>query len=54
MKLFETEWNWSLSPITFLISLPTVLSKTIGLNDLGESYEDLLGFGITTVVDVLK
>jgi len=40
--------------MTFLINLPTMLSKTIGLNNLEESYEDLLGLGITTVVDFLK
>ena len=40
--------------MTFLISLPKVLSKTIGLKDLGVLYEDLLSFGITTIVDVLK
>ena len=38
----------------FLISLPMVLSKTIGLKDLGELYNNLLGFGITTIIDVLK
>ena len=40
--------------MTFLINLPTVLSKMIGLNDLGESYKDLLGLEIMTVVDFLK
>jgi len=40
--------------MTFSISLPKVLSKTIGLKDLDMSYEDLLGFGITMVVKILK
>jgi len=31
-----------------------MLSSTIGLNDLGELYNALLGLGITTVVDLLK
>ena len=40
--------------MTFSISLPKVLRKMIGLKDLGISYEDLLGFGITIVVEILK
>ena len=40
--------------MTFSISLPKVLSKTIGLNDLGESYNDLFGLGMITVDDLLK
>jgi len=31
-----------------------MLSKTIGQNDLVESYEVLLGLGMIKVVDVLK
>jgi len=54
MKLLDMTWNWSLSPITFSISFPSVLRSTIGLKDLGESYTTLLGFGITTVVKFLK
>ena len=46
--------NWSLSPITFLISLPTVLNRTIGLKDFGELYNFLFGLGMTTVIDLLK
>ena len=46
--------NWSLSPITFLISLPTVLSRTIGLKNFGKSYDFLFGLEMTTVVDLLK
>jgi len=47
-------WNWSLLLITFLISLPIVLRKTIGLKNLGESYNDSLGLGITIVNKILK
>ena len=46
--------NWSLSPITFLISLPTVLSKTIGLKDFGELYDVLFSLGMIIVIDLLK
>jgi len=54
IKLLDTVCNCSLSPMTFLISLPIVLKRTIGLNDLGESYNFLLGLGITIIVEVLK
>ena len=54
MKLFAVTWNWILSPITFSINLPSLFSSTIGLNDLGELYEGLLGLGIITVKDLLK
>ena len=54
IKSLDTVWNCSLSPMTFSISLPIVLRRTIGLNDLGESYDFLLGLGITIVVEVLK
>ena len=54
MTLFIVVRNWSFSPITFSISLSIMLSKTIGLNDLGESYEALLSLGIMTVIDFLK
>ena len=40
--------------MTFLISLPSVLSKTIGLNVFVESYNTLLGFGIMIDNDILK
>ena len=40
--------------MTFSISLPTVLSRIIGLNNLKKSYRDLLSFGIMTVIDFLK
>ena len=54
IKSLAITWNWILSPMTFSISLPKVLSKMIGLNDLGESYDDLFGLGIITVDDLLK
>jgi len=54
MKSLEAIWNWILSPITFSISLPNVFSRTIGLEDLDESYNNLLGLGIIIVVDFLK
>jgi len=31
-----------------------VFNKMIGLKDLGELYNDLFGFGMTMVVDILK
>ena len=40
--------------MTFSISFPNVLSKTMGWKDLGESYDSLFGFGMTIVVDDLK
>ena len=54
MKLFDVMLNWSLSPITFSMSLPTVLRKTISLNDLGESYNFLFSLGMTIIVNLLK
>jgi len=36
MKLFAAMANWSLSPITFSMSFPTVLSRTMGLKYFGE------------------
>jgi len=54
IKLFEAVLNWRHSPMTFSISLPTVLRRTIGLKALGESYDFLLGLGITIIVDLLK
>jgi len=46
--------NWRCSPMTFWMSLPTVLRRTISLKALGESYDFLLGLGITIIVDFLK
>ena len=54
MKLFDVVLNWSLSLITFSMSLPTVLKRTIGLNDLGESYNFLFSLEMTIIVDLLK
>ena len=54
MKLLAAMINYSLSLITFLINLPIVLSRTMGLKDLGVLYDFLFGLGITTVVDLLK
>ena len=54
IKLLLTMWNCNLSPITFSISFPRVLSKTISLNDLGKSYDGLLGLGMITIDDILK
>jgi len=54
MKSLEAIWNWILSPITFSISLPNVFSRTMGLKDLGKSYNNLLDLGIIIMVDFLK
>ena len=54
IKLFAAVRNWSLLPITFSISLPNMLSSTISLNNLGESYNALLGLDIITIIDLLK
>ena len=40
--------------MTFLINFPNVFRSTMGLKDFGESYDVLLGFGITIVVEFLK
>ena len=40
--------------MTFSISLTKVLRRIMGLNAFGESYNILLGFGITIVVEILK
>ena len=54
MKLFEINWNCSLSPITFLISFLIVLRKTIDLKALGELYDSLLSLGMMIDVETLK
>ena len=54
INLFEAILNWSLSPITFLMSLHTVLRRIIGLNVLGKLYDFLFGLEMITVVDLLK
>jgi len=40
--------------MTFSMSLPTVLRRTIDLKALRELYDFLLGLGITIIVDLLK
>ena len=40
--------------MTFLINLLSVFNKTIGLKDLGISYDALLGFRMMIVIEVLK
>ena len=40
--------------MTFLISLPSMFNKMMGLKNLGISYDALLGFRMTIVVKVLK
>ncbi len=40
--------------ITFLISLPRVLSRTMGRKAFGLSYDVLFSLGMTTVVEILK
>lgn len=54
MKLFEIDWNWSLLPMTFSMSLPKVLRRIISQKDLRESYNSLLGFGLIIDMDILK
>jgi len=38
----------------FLTSFSNIFKRTMGLNDLGISYDALLGFGITIIVNILK
>ena len=54
MKSFAATWNWSLSAMTFLMSLPKVFRRMIEQKDLEWSYVCLLGLGIVTIVDLLK
>ena len=54
MKLLEATVNWSHSAITFSMSLPRVLKRMIGWKAFGLLYDDLFGFGMTTMVDTLK
>ena len=54
MKLFEIKWNCKNSLITFSISFPSMLRRTMGLKALGELYDFLLGFGIIMDVKILK
>ena len=54
IKLLEIVWNWRHSPIIFSKSFLIMLRRTIDQYDLGELYVDLLGLGITIIVEVLK
>ena len=36
IKFIEINWNWSLLPMTFLISLSSIFNSIIGLNTFGE------------------
>ena len=54
IMFFDKVWNWSLSPITFSISLLNVFKRIIGLNIFEVLYEALLSLGIMIDVDVLK
>jgi len=54
MNPLAMDLNWSLLLITFLMSFPRVLKRMMGQKVLGESYEALLGLGITMVMDCLK
>jgi len=40
--------------MTFSMSFSRVLKRTMGLNDFGESYNSLLGFGMMILIEVLK
>ena len=54
MKLLLVTVNWSLSATTFSMSLPIVLSRTIGWKAFSWSYEGLLGLGMMMVDKILK
>jgi len=40
--------------MTFSMSFPIVLRRTMGLKDSGKSYDSLLDLGITMNIEVLK
>jgi len=50
----EIVGNCNLSPMTFSINLPIVLSRTIGQKVLRKSYNFLLSLGIIMDVETLK
>jgi len=50
----EIDWNYNLSPITFLINLLIVLSKTMSQKALGELYDFLLELEIMMDMETLK
>ena len=54
MKLFKIRWNWRHLPMTFSISFPNVLRRTMGLNDFRELYDFLLGLRMMIVNEDLK
>src|SRR5262249_20308536 len=54
MMLCLTPSNWRRRVIIFSTSLPVVLRRTIGRNDLALLYESLPGLGMITEVDCLK
>ena len=54
MKSLDATMNCILSAITFSMSLPRVLRRTMGRKALGLSYDDLFSLGMTMVVEVLK
>jgi len=54
MKFFDINWNWSLLLMTFLISLLSIFSRTIGLNAFEELYNALSGLEIIIDANVLK
>jgi len=54
IKLLLMTVNWSLSAITFSMSLPNVLRRKIGQNAFGWSYKDLLGLSMIIMDKTLK
>ena len=54
VKLLCTIINWSLLATTFSMSLPRVLSRTMGQKAFGWLYEVLLGLGMMIVAEILK
>ena len=51
--MLKIKWNCSLSLMTFSISLPIMLRRTIGLKALGESYDFLLDLEMIDI-EILK
>jgi len=49
----DSDWNWCLLPITFLISFLSVFRRMIGLNIFEVLYEAFLSLGMMIDVDVL-
>ena len=54
IKSFEMRINWRHSLMTFLMSFPNVLSKTMGQKDFGKSYDSLFSFGMIIIIEDLK